>query len=355
MKKATYKIIVSAAAGLLVSVSSVFAGNEDRAGSAGATELLINPWAMSSGMAGANTASVMGIESVMLNVAGLAFTEKTEINYAFSDYLAGSGISINTLGFSQNLNGNGVLGLTAMVMSFGDIDITTAEIPEGGIGVFSPVFVNIGLSYAKMFSESISAGLTVRVINQSIANASASGVGFDAGVRYVTGDRKNIKFGITLRNVGPPMSFGGDGFGFGAVVPGTNNIINFEQRRAQFEIPATLTIGAAYDLYFSADDDDHFLSIAANFQANSFTRDNYMVGLEYTTFSRLLVLRAGYLFEDGIGSVEETATAFRGLAAGFSLGIPSKRGAPEVTFSYSYRATRNFNGIHSLGARINLN
>jgi hypothetical protein len=354
MKKATYKLLASLIAFGSLFNNSIYAGNEDRAGSAGATELLINPWAMSSGMAGANTASVIGIESVMMNVAGLAFTEKTELYYTYTDYLSGAGININTIGFSQKAGEGGVLGITAMVMSFGDIDITTAEIPEGGIGTFSPVFVNIGLSYAKKFSETISGGLTVRVINQSIANATASGVAFDAGVRYITGARKQIKFGIALRNVGPPMQFGGDGFSFAGVVPGSNNQITFTQRTAQFEMPATLSIGASYDFYFNDDDDDHFLTVAGNFQANSFTRDNIMAGLEYTTFKRLLVLRAGYLYEDGIGSVEETATAFQGLAAGFTIGLPSKRGASDVSFSYSYRSTRNFDGIHSLGARIDL-
>ena len=40
---------------------------DSRTGEAGASELLINPWAQSSGMAGANTASVRGLESVFLN------------------------------------------------------------------------------------------------------------------------------------------------------------------------------------------------------------------------------------------------------------------------------------------------
>ena len=39
------------------SISS-YAGNEQRAGQAGASELLINPWARTSGWAGANVAGV---------------------------------------------------------------------------------------------------------------------------------------------------------------------------------------------------------------------------------------------------------------------------------------------------------
>jgi hypothetical protein len=40
-------------------VNEMWAGNKDRAGEAGASELLINPWARSSGWGGANTASVV--------------------------------------------------------------------------------------------------------------------------------------------------------------------------------------------------------------------------------------------------------------------------------------------------------
>ena len=59
-----------------------FAGNEQRAGSAGASELLINPWARTSGWAGANVAGVRGLEGIYSNVAGLAFTQKTVLIFA---------------------------------------------------------------------------------------------------------------------------------------------------------------------------------------------------------------------------------------------------------------------------------
>ena len=52
------------------STTNLFAGNPDRVGSAGASQLLINPWARSSGMGGSNIASVKGLESLYGNVAG---------------------------------------------------------------------------------------------------------------------------------------------------------------------------------------------------------------------------------------------------------------------------------------------
>ena len=56
--------------------------------------------------------------------------------------------------------------------------------------------MNFNLAFAKQFSSSISGGLNVKIVSQSISNTRAQGVGFDAGIRYVTGDQDHIKFAI---------------------------------------------------------------------------------------------------------------------------------------------------------------
>ena len=58
---------------------SLNAGNEDRVGSAGASHMLVNPWARSGATAGAGIANVNGLEASFLNIAGVAFTDKTQI------------------------------------------------------------------------------------------------------------------------------------------------------------------------------------------------------------------------------------------------------------------------------------
>ena len=63
------------------------AGNEQRVGQAGATQLQINPWARTTGLGGANIASVSGLEATFANVAGLAFTESTELIFSRSNLL----------------------------------------------------------------------------------------------------------------------------------------------------------------------------------------------------------------------------------------------------------------------------
>ncbi len=75
---------------LIIPESSLYAGNKDRSGQAGATELLINPWARSSGWGNVSTANVTGLESMFINVAGLAFTNRTELVFSHTTYLKGS-------------------------------------------------------------------------------------------------------------------------------------------------------------------------------------------------------------------------------------------------------------------------
>jgi hypothetical protein len=175
---------------MFLASQAVWAGNKDRQGEAGASELLLNPWARSSGWDGINSACVRGIESINLNVAGLAFTQKTEVVFSHVNWLQGTGINLNTFGLSQSLGKKGgVLGVNVMSIDFGDIPITTTSLPEGGIGTYTPQFINLALAYSKVFSNSIYGGIVVRGISESISDAAALGVSFDAGVQYVTGPR----------------------------------------------------------------------------------------------------------------------------------------------------------------------
>ncbi|MDQ3048248.1 MAG: PorV/PorQ family protein [Bacteroidota bacterium] len=343
---------------LIAPVSTSFAGNPDRAGQAGATELLINPWARSSGWAGSNVAGSRGLESMFTNVAGTAFTRKTELLFCRTQWLKGTDININTFGVTQRVGETGAIGLAIMAMDFGDIPITTVESPEGGLGTFSPQFMNITVSYAKGFSDNIYGGLALKVITEKTANVSARGVALDAGIQYVTGKYDQLKFGIALKNVGPRMKFSGDGLSFKTPVPSSsqNATMTVEQRTAQFELPSLLNIGAGYDFYLSKDSakmKTHRITAMGTFTSNSFEKDQFKLGLEYA-WKNMLMVRVGYTYEKGVTSKEDRTTVFTGPSAGFTLELPFGKNKSTFGLDYSYRATNPFQGTHSIGARINL-
>lgn len=361
MKKIKISILLALATCLTVNVN---AGNEDRAGEAGASQLLINPWTRSVGFAGANTASAEGLEAMGLNISGLAFTRKTELLVNHKRYLVGSDININTFGFSQKVGETGVVGVSIMSMNFGDIDITQVNLPEGGIGTFSPSYTTIDLGYAKSFSNSIYGGVGVRIISESIANVGARGFAFDAGVRYVTGDNDQVKFGIALKNVGPTMKYSGDGLSFTE----TNDNAGFDisstkdHRASAYQLPSLLNIGLSYDFYLAAKADstsgeisaDHRITAAGNFTSNSFTKDQYRIGVEYA-FRNMFMLRGGYVLEQGTWfDADKRTSAYTGPAFGASFVAPLGKKGTTFGIHYGYQMTENFDGTHSIGIRLDL-
>jgi len=348
--------------GLLILIlglaEELLAGNKDRSGQAGATELLINPWARSSGWWGCNSASVRGLEAMHLNIAGTAFTKRTEVLFSHNIWLYGSDIKINSFGVTQALGkSGGVLGIGVSSMSFGDIIIRTVEQPEGGIGKFSPSFLNIGLSYAKAFSNSIYGGLNVRIINENTSDIRGQGIVFDAGIQYVTGlkeGEENIKFGISMKNVGPKMSYKGDGITFTGPMPGsTDNSVTMtlSHRSADFELPSLVNIGVAYDYNISK---NHSLTGAATFTSNSFTNDQYSIGVEYR-YLKMFMVRSGLLIEKDIFKKDESLSVFKGPSSGVTIELPiDKEKGSSFSIDFSFISTRNFGGCYNFGARINL-
>ena len=156
MKKLKAYLIASTLTSLmLLPAFQVQAGNKDRSGQAGASELLINPWARGNGWGNANVANVRGLEGIWTNVAGTAFTTRTDLIFAHTKWLGGSGVDINAFGFSQKVGESGAVSLAVMSMAFGEVDITTVDQPDGGIGTFTPSLMNINMAYAKAFSNSI--------------------------------------------------------------------------------------------------------------------------------------------------------------------------------------------------------
>jgi len=163
---------------ILSASTAILAGNPDRIGQAGATQLNINGWGRSSGWGWASVSSVKGLESVYNNIGGLAHTDNTEIIFSRTSWLMGSDISINTFGFAQNIGGSGGLGVSIMSYDMGEIPITTYAQPDGGIGTYKPRFTNITAAYSKRFTQEISGGIGVKVFSESITNAKAQGVHF---------------------------------------------------------------------------------------------------------------------------------------------------------------------------------
>lgn len=332
---------------------AVNAGNEDRVGSAGASHLLVNPWARSAATGDAGISSVNGLEATFTNVAGLAFTDKTQIKFNYSNWMGSAGISFNSAGIAQRISESDVIAVSVQSMNYGDIAITTVANPEGNIGFFSPRANIFNVGYARTFSSSIYGGINFKVISENISNLKASGMAIDAGIRYVTGEQDQVKFGIALKNVGPVMRYKGDGLAQQVNYISTGFTASLEERSATFEMPSLLSIGGSYDFIFN---ESNKLVVAAGFTANSFSYDQFRLGLDYGMSLEKVAfnLRGGFVYEKGLFDAENRSNALVGPTAGFSLDALVGKNKTALGIEYATRFAGVFGIIHTIGATIDL-
>ncbi len=332
--------------------ASAFAGNPDRQGEAGAAQLLMNPWATSAGLHSLNTASVFGVEAMRINPAGLSRFNGTEIKLGYANYLQGTDISMQSIGVASSKGNGGAIGFSIMSLDFGDVPVTTTAQPEGTGALLSISFINIGLTYSYTFEEAVSVGVTLRGVSEGTSDVSAFGFAIDAGVQYVAGENDEFKFGLSLRNIGSRMTYGGQGLSVAAQTSEANYNRALQERSAGFEMPSMLNIGASYDLLSGVA--DQRITVMGNFTANSFGRDQLGAGVEYA-FREQFVARLGYRTDIEQSELTEIPL-YDGLSAGASIRVPFKKGDRSRSFSidYAFRNTRIFNGTHNIGIGVSI-
>jgi hypothetical protein len=166
-----------------------------------------------------------------------------------------------------------------------------------------------------------------------------------------------VKFGIALRNVGPPIAYSGDGFSVQSPFTSSSGIdfeATVEARSAFYELPSLIQIGLAYDFHLN---ENHILTGMGSFTSNAFSQDQYGIGAEYS-FKNYLILRGGYLIEEKLESGGEgsaaNSTFLTGASAGLSVQTPIGSEGGTLGFDYSFRASDPFDGVHSIGVRIDI-
>ncbi|MGA0233596.1 MAG: PorV/PorQ family protein, partial [Saprospiraceae bacterium] len=318
-------------------------------GEAGAAELLLNPWAKSAGLHSMTTATIAGVEAMRINVAGIGRINGRELLISNARLYEGSTIQLNALGYAQK-SGNGAFSVSIMSVDFGDIPVTTVAQPEGTGATFSPSFFHLGVGYAYTYENKISVGLLFRAISESTPDVSAFGFALDAGVQYVSGPQDNFRLGISLRNIGSPMRFGGQGLTFQGPNPegNTQYLLSFDQRSEDFELPSVLNIGISYDYFFT---NKLMLRAVGNFTSNAFSRDQIGAGLEFS-FNEMFMLRGGYKTDFG-SSGTTLNNVYSGVSAGATIELPfNESGKNKIGIDYAYRATNPFRGTHNFSVRM---
>jgi hypothetical protein len=323
----------------LVSMTSLIAGRGDKSGTAAATELLIPVGAAQIGISGAAIATATGVEGIYWNPAGLARTSfGSMVMVSHMSYLAG--VNVEYAAAATDFFGLGKFGLAMKALSFGDIPVTTEDQPDGTGETTSPTYLVVGGTFSRRISDRISMGVTVNVIYERMANVSASGVSFNAGVQYVgLGGIDGLEFGVVLKNIGPNMQYDGDGLLRTASVndalrPGSPLKIE----AASNELPSSIDIGLSYTVTL---DDMNNIRFSSSFINNNYSEDEYRFGGEYT-FRNSFIVRGGYTFASDLQGREYI------FGSTFGAGFRTTVYDFNLTVDYAYRFVDYFSGNHVL-------
>lgn len=312
------KIILLITVLLLLSLSTAYAGNETRSGTAGASELLIPYGSRGTAMGGSVISTASGLEAMFWNPAGLASMEGSEVMFSHMPYLAD--IDVDFFGIATKVEGFGTLGFGAKLISIGDIEETTTTMPDGTGRFFSPSFLVMNVTYSKVMTANVSFGLSAMYISENIFDVSATGMAFDVGFIYEP--RWNgVSMGITIKNYGAEMEF--SGIGFDRVVDQRP----LSPKGAKFDLPSSINIGMAYDFM---NEGLNFASLSGTFQSNNYSQDIFHGGAEYV-YDDKYSLRGGY-------SYSEQDDYMYGLSFGAGLSLPIGEDAT-LRFDYTWMET----------------
>ncbi|HID31977.1 MAG TPA: PorV/PorQ family protein [bacterium (Candidatus Stahlbacteria)] len=233
------------------------------------------------------------------NPAGLARLAKKDLFLHHNEWLGD--LRHDYAAFALPMPGFGTMGFSFIALTMGNMEYTTVDNPQTsaredtGTGIyFSAMDFAFGISYARMFTDKLSGGLTVKTIHQRIWDMSASGIAFDIGTFYDTGFR-SLRIAASLSNFGSDMAFHG-GKLYDTKVPEyengeiTREPVAIEWRTREFPLPITFRLGIADNLISN---ETSVLTAALDLIHPNDTYESIALGLEYG-YLKMLFVRIGY-------------------------------------------------------------
>jgi hypothetical protein len=310
---------------LFISLQSVYSGPRRKLGTMAAPELLIPLGSIGSSLQGSNLASITGVEAMYWNPAGIALFESKSSDIMFSHMTYIADMSMQYFAGAVKLGGFGVLGASLRNLNFGEpIEITTENDPEGTGATYSPTYLIGNISFARAMTDKVLFGTNIKLISERIADVSATGYAFDFGLQYIAGNT-GLRFGITLKNLGPAMKFDGSGLDRSFVENGVN--VTRRVNLQEFDLPTTLEIGLAYNKTIGK---NNTVSLSSSFQNSGFTSDEYRFGLEYNYNNNVFLRGAFTVYPDK----EKDESLF---GPSFGSGVKYPFGNMTLGIDYAYR------------------
>lgn len=313
---------------------------DERAGTAGAAFLLIPTSARTASLANGLTgglSTLSGVEALQSNPAGLMSNNGTQALFSYTDYVAD--IGMNYFGVAQSFGANNV-ALTVSSFDYGELTRTTAGQSDPTGLTFDAGAFAVGVSYARDFTDRISAGVTAKGVSETIDSVTGSAVAFDAGMTYTVGE-SGLQFGVSLRNFGTKMSWDGNGLNQLETIGSSDGEFPLEISTDEYELPSMLNFGASYTAQFAG---GLTATALGNFRSNAYDQPEFAGGVELG-YNDLFYVRGG---ANVLPEQDQNNFEFWNVGAG--INVPT--GGSSLSVDYAYRDSEAFGGVNMFTASL---
>jgi hypothetical protein len=252
---------------LVVTLLAVPAVCHAEEGATGLAFLKLGAGARAIGMGDAYAALGGDASSVYWNPAGAVAVENIDVVLMHSEWF--EGIRYEFAGGVQS-DGRQAFGLGLMGLYTDEIEEREEDPLADPIGTFRVFDFSVTGTYARRLTDQFDVGGSIKYLNETIDEESATGFAVDVGAIYRVPALTGFSAGIAVQNLGPQMKFVEDGF----------------------DLPALARVGAALDVPVEALHGDLVLVGDALVPiAGGDVRIHGGIEFEY---ARILALRFGY-------------------------------------------------------------
>ncbi len=297
-----------------------------RVGTSVAQFLKIGIGARSVALGEAYVALANDAEALYWNPAGISQFRQNDLFFSYNQWFAD--IKVSYSGLVYHLNPANSIGAFFASLSCDDMRETTELQPFGTGRYFSYGDMLVGLTYARNMTNKFSFGITLKYLQETMAELTMSGFLFDLGTYYKTG-WKSIRFAVAVTNfsneMGPEGSF---------TYKNLDNTFVTVSKFQKFSPPIAFRIGVAGELYQSK---QHKLTTSVQLNHPNDNSENLNFGAEYW-FGNIMALRAGYT----------SNRVDRDISLGGGINIPVGGGGLRIDYSYANYGRLGFVNQYSM-------
>ena len=282
-----------------------------RAGTSALTFLKIGVGSRASSMGGAFVAIADDASCLYWNPAGAAQMKQSEIYSSRIEWPAG--IVYDYFGIVYKMSPNYSFGLSAGFLHTDPMNVTTEYMPHGTGEQFYFNDLFIAASISQKITQQFSWGLTLKYVEEQIADVSSQTPLIDIGTFYWTGF-KSLRFAVSLTNFGSEVM--NKGTFAKPVIEGGTVDVNYKS----FPLPTIFRIGTAMEVI---DTPKNKMTVSAQLNHPVDNAETFSIGIE-NAFANMLFVRGGF----NLNNPEEKFN----LGVGIKLSINEK----DISFDYSY-------------------